>query len=110
MRVKLHWRQSLAFLSKATEIFFGGAAGGGKSHLLRAIALMYCLHIPGVQVYLFRRVSGDLTKNHMSAELSKFWNDQEYFAQITARLGNVPGILGGKGASERAADLIGEYL
>ena len=33
IRLKLHPRQSLAILSKATEILYGGAAGGGKSHL-----------------------------------------------------------------------------
>ena len=34
VRFKLHARQSLAYLSEATEMLYGGAAGGGKSHLL----------------------------------------------------------------------------
>ncbi|TGR83583.1 terminase [Mesorhizobium sp. M2D.F.Ca.ET.223.01.1.1] len=60
-----HKKQTLAFHSTATEILYGGAAGGGKSHLMRQAAIMWCAEIPGLQVYLFRRISDDLTKNHM---------------------------------------------
>ena len=65
IRLKLHPRQSLAFLSKATEILYGGAAGGGKSHLMRVVAIMMCMAVAGIQVYIFRRVSDDLRKNHL---------------------------------------------
>ena len=65
IRLKLHLRQSLAFLSKATEILYGGAAGGGKSHLMRVVAIMLCMAVAGIQVYIFRRVSDDLRKNHL---------------------------------------------
>ena len=65
IRLKLHPRQSLAFLSKATEILYGGAAGGGKSHLMRVVAIMLCMAVAGLQVYIFRRVSDDLRKNHL---------------------------------------------
>ena len=65
LRLKLHKRQSDAFLSRATEILYGGAAGGGKSHLMRVVALMLCMAVAGLQVYLFRRVSDDLRKNHL---------------------------------------------
>ena len=44
---------------------YGGAAGGGKSHLKRRAAITWCRWIPGLQVYLFRREFGDLFKNHM---------------------------------------------
>lgn len=63
--LSLHQRQSLAFQSTATEILYGGAAGGGKSHLMRAAAIVWCAEIPGLQVYLFRRLSDDLYKNHI---------------------------------------------
>jgi len=65
MRLELHPKQSEAFLSPATEILYGGAAGGGKSHLMRAAAVYWSCAIPGLQVYLFRRLSDDLRKNHM---------------------------------------------
>lgn len=65
MDLELHERQSEAFLSEATEILYGGAAGGGKSHLLRVAAIAWCVAIDGLQVYLFRRLSDDLVKNHM---------------------------------------------
>lgn len=61
----LHIRQSFAYESRATEILYGGAAGGGKSHLMRVAAIMWCATIPGLQVYIFRRLSDDLLKNHM---------------------------------------------
>lgn len=65
LELRLHGRQSRAFSSEATEILYGGAAGGGKSHLLRVAAIAWCAAIPGLQVYLFRRTFPDLMKNHM---------------------------------------------
>lgn len=44
---------------------YGGAAGGGKSHLIRIAAVVWASAIPGLQVYLFRRIRDDLVKNHM---------------------------------------------
>ncbi len=63
--IKLHRVQELAVRSIGTEQLYGGAAGGGKSHLMRCAAVGWCSTIPGLQVYLFRRLSGDLYKNHM---------------------------------------------
>lgn len=65
MELNLHERQTQAFLTDATEVLYGGAAGGGKSHLMRAAAIAWCTDIPGLQVYIFRRISDDLSKNHM---------------------------------------------
>lgn len=65
MELRLHPRQTEAFLTPATEVLYGGAAGGGKSHLMRTAAIAWCTDIPGLQVYIFRRISDDLTKNHM---------------------------------------------
>jgi len=65
MRLELHQKQSFAFESKSTEMLYGGAAGGGKSHLMRVCAIAWCVDIPGIQVYLFRRTHPDLWKNHM---------------------------------------------
>jgi hypothetical protein len=61
----LHPKQLLAFESRATETLYGGAAGGGKSFLMRLSAIAWAMAIPGLQVYLFRRTRDDLAKNHM---------------------------------------------
>ena len=58
-------KQHLAYQSPATEILYGGAAGGGKSHLIRSALILWCASIPGLQCYIFRRVFDDLIKNHM---------------------------------------------
>ncbi len=58
-------KQSDAIRSAATEILYGGAAGGGKSYFMRAFAIILCGLIAGLNVYLFRRVYEDLIKNHM---------------------------------------------
>lgn len=63
--LELHKKQGEAFLSRATEILYGGAAGGGKSHLMRVASVVWCSQIPGLQVYLFRRIKEDLQKNHI---------------------------------------------
>lgn len=65
LNLALHKRQTEAFQSLATEILYGGAAGGGKSHLMRTLAIVLCAEIGGLQVYLFRRQFADLYKNHM---------------------------------------------
>lgn len=61
-------KQSLVFSSNATEILYGGAAGSGKSHLLRVLALFFAYSIPKIQIYLLRRQVKDLILNHMTGE------------------------------------------
>lgn len=61
----LHPRQSLAFSTTATEVLYGGAAAAGKSHLLRSVAIAWCVMIPGLKVGLFRRLYPDLKANHL---------------------------------------------
>ncbi|HEX5128237.1 MAG TPA: hypothetical protein VFV90_00755, partial [Usitatibacter sp.] len=58
-------KQWAAFTSQATEELYGGAAFGGKSHLIRLAAINWCTEIGGLNVYIFRRVEDDLIKNHM---------------------------------------------
>jgi hypothetical protein len=70
LNLRLHPKQGIAFQSNATEILYGGACGGGKSHLLRVAAIAWCFDIPGLQVYLFRRIFPDLIKNHMEGPTS----------------------------------------
>lgn len=58
-------RQALLHETKARQILYGGAAGGGKSHALRWEGYLRCLMNPGVQVYLFRRTQKNLLLNHV---------------------------------------------
>ena len=56
----------------ANEVLFGGAAGPGKSHALRQEGLDWCLRIPGLQAYLFRRTFPELEKNHIIPSQNEF--------------------------------------
>lgn len=83
MRLELHEKQSVAFETPATEVLYGGAAGGGKSHLQRVAGIAWCHAIPGLQYYLFRRTFDDLYKNHMEGPtgfpaLLAEWIDRDY--------------------------------
>ena len=65
IRVDLNPKQRRAFHSPATEILYGGSAGGGKSLLLRVSAVRWCEDVPGIQVYFFRRTYPELRDNHL---------------------------------------------
>lgn len=65
INLQLHPKQATALEAEGTEVLFGGAAGGGKSHLMRVAAIIWCASIPGLQVYIFRRIREDLVKNHI---------------------------------------------
>lgn len=58
-------RQLQAFESEGTEILFGGASEGGKSHLVRVILITFCLAVEGLQCTLIRKRFEDILKNHV---------------------------------------------
>jgi phage terminase large subunit len=58
------------------ELLYGGQAGGGKSHLLRAIGFSLCCRWPGATVALFRRTYPEIHETHIKrllAELPPAW-------------------------------------
>jgi hypothetical protein len=80
----LHPKQIVAKNTSATEILYGGAAGGGKSHLMRVAAIEWCCHIPNLQVYLFRRAL------RLSVTLCGFWPSDIPIVVVTPRTASGP--------------------
>jgi hypothetical protein len=62
---RLYAKQMKVLTSPATEILYGGAAGGGKSYLMRVMAILICLEVQGAIVYIFRRLFKELLANHV---------------------------------------------
>lgn len=52
-------------MSPAHEILYGGAAGGGKSYLLRLACSIYSMWVPGLISFIFRRTFKELMQNHI---------------------------------------------
>ena len=70
-------RQALLHTIDADEIFYGGAAGGGKSVALCAEAITSCLRYPGHKVYFFRKTLVMLRQGTlpvMRAQLAPYQN------------------------------------
>lgn len=65
LNLKLYPRQLECLESKATEILFGGASEGGKSHLLRIALITWCIDIPQLQCVLIRKKHDTIFKNHV---------------------------------------------
>ncbi|MGH8601435.1 MAG: Terminase-like family protein, partial [Gammaproteobacteria bacterium] len=58
-------KQQLLHSTACQQILFGGSAGGSKSHTLRWDLVTFCLLVPGLEAFLFRRTYGELFDNHI---------------------------------------------
>lgn len=65
LELKLYPYQKRAMISPANEILVGGSAGPGKSYFLRACATIWALEVPGISIFLFRRLYKELLPNHI---------------------------------------------
>lgn len=86
LSLHLHPRQAKALSTQASEVLYGGAAGGGKSHLLRVALVAWAAAVPGLQGYLFRRHAEDLLKNHLDGPGGFMSLLQPWFACGAAKL------------------------
>ena len=65
--------KQLAFLrADATEVLFGGAAGGGKSYGQLVDAMRYALRYPGSKQLVLRRTYAELEKSLIRVSLGLF--------------------------------------
>ena len=62
---KLYPKQQRALLSEALEILYGGAAGAGKSYMMRVLSIVLCMEVANIKVFLFRRMYKELYINHV---------------------------------------------
>lgn len=58
-------KQALLHNSKARQILYGGTVAGGKSKALRWDAVQWCLSVPGIECYLFRKTFSELENTHI---------------------------------------------
>lgn len=65
-------KQKLFHTSQANELFYGGAAGGGKSGSCVVEAGLLCLEHPNIETYLFRRTYPELEMS-LIREAHKWW-------------------------------------
>lgn len=65
-------RQKAFIDAKATEVLFGGAAGGGKSYGQIADALLYALKYAGSKQLILRRTFPELERSLISASLALY--------------------------------------
>lgn len=66
LNLELYPKQDLAFRTLATDLLFGGASEGGKSHFIRVALIMWCTAVPGLQCRIFREFFDDVVDNHMN--------------------------------------------
>lgn len=67
---RLNPKQVLFYKSKAKYTAYGGARGGGKTHVMRIKAVMGALEHPGIKILIIRRTYAELQSNHIEPILA----------------------------------------
>jgi hypothetical protein len=62
---RLYEKQRRAIMTEAQEVLYGGSVGSGKSYMMRVLAIILCMEIPNLKVFLFRRIYRELYINHV---------------------------------------------
>ena len=71
-------KQKLFLAATASEVLFGGAAGGGKSYGQTVDAFLFALKYPGSKQLLLRRTFAELDKSLIRTVLS--WYPRKIFS------------------------------
>jgi phage terminase large subunit len=81
----LYPKQEEFCTAEASYIGYGGARGGGKSHVVRIKAILLAEYYPGIQILLLRRTYPELYNNHVIPFLKllncKAKNPEDRFAE-----------------------------
>lgn len=73
-------KQREAMNAKTRYVAFGGARGGGKSHMVRQKAVLMALKHPGIRILIIRRTYKELLDNHIEPLLDLIKDDDLYNA------------------------------
>jgi hypothetical protein len=65
LQIRLFQKQQWLLQSHSNEVLFGGAAGSSKSFALRAASILYCMEVPGLQAFMFRKTYQMVIDTHM---------------------------------------------
>ena len=72
LKIKITPKQKQFIDASATEVLFGGAAGGGKSYGQLVDALLYAVKYPGSKQLILRRTFSDLEKSLIRVHLGLY--------------------------------------